>query len=220
MKWWEVLKIALELLDKEKENVPFTEWVWGGGSVLAYRYKHRDSEDVDIFLWNAQLLALFSPRLNENLESMSIRYNEMSHFIKLWIKENAQIDFILAPSLTSSPFTTEEVMGYKIQVETPWEISIKKLFYRSYDLKVRDVIDVVAVLRHEKDRKILFEYSNLLSSRVEEIKDRLKDLRREWEKGVEKLEVYDESLKEVSIINELEEFLSVIDLYRNNELKP
>ena len=210
MKWEHILGIALKVLEKQKEYVPFTEWTWGGGSALAYRYGHRDSEDIDIFFWNAQLLTFFSPRVNEDLEEIAVKYNEMSHFIKVWIRENAQIDFILAPSLTDKPFTTEEVKGYRVQVETPWEIVTKKLLYRSSDLKVRDVIDVVAVLRHEEDRKMLLKSSEIFMPKLKEIKKRMSLLEKEWDRAMKSLIVYDESLESPSIIEELEDFLSFV----------
>ena len=207
LKWESVLKIALKVLERQKEHVPFTEWTWGGGSALSYRYGHRDSEDVDIFFWNAQLLPFFSPRVNSDLEEIAIRYNEMSHFIKVWIGEDSQIDFILAPSLTEEPFTVEEVMGYRIQVETPWEIATKKLLYRSYDLKVRDVVDVVAVLRHREDRERLLRNSDIFAGKVGEIGKRLSYLEKEWDEALKRLVIFDESLKDVSIVKELRDFL-------------
>ena len=207
MKWENVLKIALKVLERQKEHVPFTEWTWGGGSALSYRYGHRDSEDVDIFFWNAQLLPFFSPRVNSDLEEIALRYNEMSHFIKVWIGEDSQIDFILAPSLTEEPFTVEEVMGYRIQVETPWEIATKKLLYRSYDLKVRDVVDVVAVLRHREDRERLLRNSEVFAGKVGEIGRRLSYLEKGWDEAVKRLVIFDESLKDISIVKELRNFL-------------
>jgi len=207
LKWEEVLRVALKILANQKRYVSFKEWTWGGGSALAYRYGHRDSEDVDIFFWNAQLLLFFSPRVNQDLEEVALRYTEMSHFIKLWIREDAQIDFILAPSLTDLPFTVEEVMGFKVQVETPWEVAAKKLLYRSSDLKVRDVIDLVAVLRRKEDREALLRNAKVFRPKIEELRERLAFLKREWDRAVEKLTLYDESLRSPSLIEELEELL-------------
>ena len=48
MKWEGVLKFALAVLERQKDHIPFTEWTWGGGSALSCRYRHRDSEDVDM----------------------------------------------------------------------------------------------------------------------------------------------------------------------------
>ena len=201
------MELALGVLARQKAHIPFTEWTWGGGSALSYRYRHRDSEDVDIFFRDAQALPFFSPRVNGDLERVAIRYSEMSHFIKVWIKEDAQIDFILAPLLTEEPFTVEHVMGRMIQVETPWEIATKKLHYRSCDLKVRDVVDVVAVLRHREDRERLLQNSEVFAGNIAEISKRLDYLEKAWREGVKTLSIFDESLKHASIVEELRSFL-------------
>jgi len=220
LKWESVLEVALKILERQKDYVPFTEWVWGGGSALSYRYGHRDSEYIDIFFRDAQLLTFFSPRVNEDLEEIAIKHNEMSHFIKVWIRDDAQIDFIVAPSLTEKPFTIEKVKGYEIQVETPWEIATKKLLYRSSDLKVRDVVDVVAVLRHKKDRDMLLKSSEVFAPKLREIRKRLALVEKEWDKGMSKLLVYDESLKSPSIVKELEDFLSRVPISKLREPEP
>ena len=162
---------------------------------------------MDIFFRDAQILPFFSPRVNGNLEKIALKYNEMSHFIKVWIAENAQMNFILAPYLTEEPFTVERVMGRAIQVETPWETATKKLFYRSCDLKVRDVVDVVAVLRNREDRERLLRSSEVFAGKIAEIGKRLEYLEKAWRQGMEGLVVLDESLKRASIVEELRDFL-------------
>lgn len=41
--------------------------------------------------------------------------------------------------------------GQSVRVETPTEIVLKKLFYRTELLKVRDVVDVAAVLERDPE---------------------------------------------------------------------
>lgn len=110
MRWKEILRITLDIMEKQRDNVPFSKWMCGRGSALSMRYGHRDSRDVDIFLWDAQLLTLFTPRLNDDLERIANDYNEMSNFVKVWLDNGSQIDFIVAPSLTDEPFEIFEAL--------------------------------------------------------------------------------------------------------------
>ncbi len=55
---------AMEVLDAA--GIPAEEWTFGGGTTLAFRFNHRVSRGVDIFLTDAQLLLLATPRLNAN----------------------------------------------------------------------------------------------------------------------------------------------------------
>lgn len=207
LRWKEILKIALDVLERQKDNVPFSEWMWGGGSALSMRYGHRDSRDVDIFLWDAQFLTFFTPRLNDDLERIARDYDEMSNFVKVWLEGDSQIDFIVAPSLTDDPCEVLEVMGKKIQVETPWETAVKKLFYRATDLKVRDVIDIARILRDRKAEKKVRENFPVFRTRTGLLRKRLREIETEWERGMEGLVVYDRSLADPDVVREVEHFL-------------
>ena len=59
------------------------------------------------------------------------------------------INFIVAPVLTENAIEVKNLFNYKVQIERPVEIVLKKLFYRANELKVRDVVDAVAILRVE-----------------------------------------------------------------------
>jgi len=61
------------------------------------------------------------------------------------------VDLIVAPHLTQDYFVAEIICGRSVRVETPTEIVLKKLFYRTELLKVRDVVDVAAVLKRDPE---------------------------------------------------------------------
>jgi hypothetical protein len=168
--WDKLFEKALYALDAS--GIPESEWTLGGGTALALRFWHRESKDVDIFLTDAQYLTLLTPRLNRMVARMTDDYTEGSSFLKLRFSEG-EIDFIIAPRLTQNPCEVKEIAGRTVQVETPEEIVLKKLFYRAETLKARDVIDVAAVYRERREQ--LLEHASVLASRYE-------SLRRRWEK--------------------------------------
>jgi len=203
MLWRDTLRTAINLI--RHEGIPYSEWTWGGGSALSFRLHHRESVDVDIFFWNAMLLTHFSPRVNALAEKLSKSYTEQSNFIKLYLPDGKQIDFIVSPLLTSKPYTVEVVIGETIQVETPCEIVIKKLFYRAESLKVRDIVDTVAVWECCPDE--LKKEMELIKPKREVIKNRLQILKSVWSREIKNLTIYDESLKK---LHTLQKFESII----------
>jgi hypothetical protein len=92
-------------------------------------YEHRRSRDIDIFLRDPQYLTALSPRLNDHTEALTGRYVEQSNFLKL-IFDGGEVDFIVAPSLTTDPYMIKTVLGTETKVETP-VASDKGLLYPS-----------------------------------------------------------------------------------------
>ncbi|HHW41350.1 MAG TPA: nucleotidyl transferase AbiEii/AbiGii toxin family protein [Syntrophomonadaceae bacterium] len=189
---WEVLfKKALRILDIS--GIPESEWAFGGGSALALYLQHRESKDVDIFLTDAQYLTLLTPRLNRMVSRMTSDYAEGSSFLKLRFPEG-EIDFIIAPHLTQGCCEIKEIAGRSVQVETPEEIVLKKLFYRAETLKIRDVVDTAAVF--EKRRGQLLENASLLASRIESLKRRWEKLKKSYCREASGLRILDPRLAE------------------------
>ncbi len=93
----ELLRMAIGCL--EYANVPPGEWAFGGGTALMFQYWHRESRDVDIFLFNIQYLTALSPRLNDYAEEISVDYKEAANFVKLFVGDR-EIDFTVAPNLS------------------------------------------------------------------------------------------------------------------------
>lgn len=186
--WINLFQKAIVIL--ENAGIAENEWSFGGGSALSLYYNHRESLDVDIFLTDAQHLLLVTPRLNSYIEGIK-DYTEMSNFVKLKM-DKGEIDFILAPHLTEDWYVEKEILCRNIQVETPWEIVIKKLFYRPESLKVRDVIDTAVVLKNEGNKMI--EYGGILASKVEILDSSWKNVKAFYNEEVEKLIIKDESI--------------------------
>lgn len=73
--WKDLLDTAAGILDGA--GIAPEEWSFGGGTALAFRLNHRVSNDVDIFLTDAQLLLLVTPRLNGDVAAMVLRYGRV-----------------------------------------------------------------------------------------------------------------------------------------------
>jgi len=197
----ELFKKALFVL--ECSRIPEGEWAIGGGVALELRFHHRESRDVDVFVTNAQYLLLITPRLNREVFSAVADYTESSNFLKLKFQEG-EVDFIVAPRLTENPCETLKLWGKKVNIESPEEVVLKKLFYRAEALKARDVVDVAAV--YENRRDVLLRFAHLLGPRIETISRRWDKLKEFYEKEAEGLEVLDtDLLKRAPLL--FEEFL-------------
>ena len=120
----ELLRMAIGCL--EYANVPFGEWVFGGGTALMFQYWHRESKDVDIFLFDIQYLTALSPRLNDYAEEISIDYKEAANFVKLFVGDR-EIDFIVAPNLSGYFPVKTSLEGIELLIEQPEEILAKKI---------------------------------------------------------------------------------------------
>ena len=184
--WDKLFKNALRILDDS--GLSEKEWTLGGGTALALRFQHRESRAVDIFLSDAQYITLLTPRLNRTAAGMTDDYTEGSHFLKLRFPEG-EVDFIIAPWLTQNPYEKMEVGTRVIQIETPEEIVVKKIFYRAEALKVRDVIDIAAV--YAKRSEHLLNQAPIVVSRYEDLRNRWAKLQGIYFKEVEGLKILD-----------------------------
>jgi hypothetical protein len=168
--WKALLADALRALDGLR--APFA-WTFGGGSVLAIRYDHRESRDVDIFFPDAQAITFLTPRLNDTTASIARDYVEQSNSLKLSLAAG-EIDFIVAPSLLGLPPVPLAFEGREVPTDATAEIVAKKLFYRAADLKVRDVVDVGVVLA--RDAGVGDAVRSVLASRADALRRRLEAL--------------------------------------------
>ena len=123
---------------------PLPDWTFGGGTALMLRYRHRNSQDIDLFLLDPQWLPILSPERNERIESLVMDYEEGPTWLKL-VLPLGEIDFIVAPALTSRSFELTAIHNQCVAVETPAEIIAKKLHYRGAALRSRDLVDLAVV---------------------------------------------------------------------------
>jgi predicted nucleotidyltransferase component of viral defense system len=151
--WQELLPYALRIIDDIQSHGtsnPF--WTLGGGTVLMFRYQHRLSKDIDIFVPDPQYLGFVTPRLSDVAAAVSTQYVEdQSSYVKL-IRPEGEIDFVAAPNLTQSPFEVWNIGGKTIRVETAAEIIAKKLWHRGDSANARDLFDLSLVIEREPEQ--------------------------------------------------------------------
>lgn len=182
--WQELLPHALRMIEDIKNHGaadPF--WTMGGGTVLMFRYQHRLSKDIDIFVPDPQYLGFVTPRLSDIAASVSSQYVEdQSSYVKL-IRSEGEIDFVAAPNLTLFPFELWDINGQVIRVETATEIVAKKLWHRGDRATARDLFDLSLVIEREPEE--LQKASKYLQKNaaefMQQISDRSRVLRLQFE---------------------------------------
>lgn len=163
----------------------------GGGTVLMLHYNHRVSRDIDIFFNDAQYITYLTPRINDAVAKYTEDYDEQSNFLKLKFGDG-EIDYIVAPALTSSKPVILNIEGITVKTDTPEEIVIKRMFYRAETLKVRDILDIAVTARDKKQE--LLDNSRIFSGKLEIISERLNLISKDYHKLVKTLEVIDHEL--------------------------
>jgi len=150
--WKRLLGSALALLDDLAERgFGAPDFALGGGTVLMMRYRHRLSKDLDLFLHDAQWLALLTPRLNVRAAALSRGYSEQANSLKLALPDG-DVDFIVAGDVTGVGHSQAFRFGGRmIWLESSEEILAKRLYFRAAQLKPRDVFDLVATHRAEPE---------------------------------------------------------------------
>ena len=151
---WEVLfQRALRLADDIQRHGGLADpfWTFGGGTVLMFRYGHRLSKDIDIFVPDPQYLGYVTPRLSDTAASLTEEYTEMpGSFVKLQFEEG-EIDFVAAPNLTDAAWERWEIQGRPVRVETAGEVIAKKMYHRGDRATARDLFDLAMVVEREPD---------------------------------------------------------------------
>lgn len=141
--WAKLLVLALEALDTLPDG---TRWSWGGGTALAIHLNHRLSLDIDIFLPDAQALRLLSPQRNATVRSITGKWQDPGHYIKLEL-DDGEIDFIASGLRTDPGHGPWEFEGRELPLETAAEVLAKKLHWRGSVALARDVFDLAAAWR-------------------------------------------------------------------------
>ena len=123
-----------------------TCWTLGGGTGLFLSLNHRVSYDIDIFLEDPQALKRIAgdPRTKRISDDRQFPGN----YLKL-IRQEGEIDFILASNITEDFFFVYNFEGTHINVETPAEIIAKKIRYRGPTFTIRDIFDFAAAVHHD-----------------------------------------------------------------------
>ena len=150
--WKRLFDIAMPAIDHvfrspQTEGTP--DWTFGGGTALMLQIGHRISFDIDIFVHAARLKS-FSPSINPAAADISTRYQWPGHYLKFELPDG-EIDFLSAPLQTDPGFTWKQLGNRSVAIETPEEIIVKKIRYRSESLKARDAFDLAAIARERPD---------------------------------------------------------------------
>jgi predicted nucleotidyltransferase component of viral defense system len=153
--WKVLLPHALSIIEDIKSHgTPDPFWTLGGGTVLMFRYEHRLSKDIDIFVPDPQYLGFVTPRLSDVAAAVTSQYVEdQSSYVKL-IRPEGEIDFVASPNLTETPFEIWNIEGQHIRVETAAEIVAKKLWHRGDRATARDLFDLSLVIEREPEALI------------------------------------------------------------------
>jgi hypothetical protein len=149
--WEQLFPRALTLIDEISRyggiSDPF--WTLGGGTVLMFRYRHRLSKDIDIFVPDPQYLGFVTPRLSDAAADLTEDYTEQpGAFVKLLFDEG-EVDFVAAPNLLDDAWETWDIGGRAVKVETAAEIIAKKMYHRGDRVTARDLFDLALVIERE-----------------------------------------------------------------------
>ena len=155
--WAQLFRIACDLIRQvNAEQTIISHWTFGGGTAMMLQIAHRESHDIDIFLPDPQLLAYLDPQKRDF--EFEMRPNEYDgdgvKFLKLAFSNVGQIDFIVGPSMTSSPTSRRTIEGEAVDLENIAEIIAKKVYYRGSHIRPRDIFDIAAAAEHHADSVI------------------------------------------------------------------
>lgn len=149
--WQALFPRALILIDEIRKYGGIADpfWTLGGGTVLMFRWRHRLSNDIDIFVPDPQYLGYVTPRLSDTAASLTADYAEaQGSFVKLQFEEG-EIDFVAAPNLLDDAWQVWNIGGQAVKVETAAEIIAKKMYHRGDRVTARDLFDLALVVDRE-----------------------------------------------------------------------
>ncbi|MET3918508.1 hypothetical protein ABID97_005339 [Variovorax sp. OAS795] len=149
--WEKLFPRALMLIDEISRYGGIADpfWTLGGGTVLMFRFHHRLSKDIDIFVPDPQYLGFVTPRLSDTAADLTQDYTEQpGAFVKLQFEEG-EVDFVAAPNLLDDAWETWDIGGRCVKVETAAEIIAKKMYHRGDRATARDLFDFALVIERE-----------------------------------------------------------------------
>ena len=128
-------------------------YAFGGGTALSLCYfHHRLSFDVDIFIYDNQLINYVNPKIYfEDIENFVDDYMSMSHQINMITKDGIYINILSVENLNPKKDNYLKLRKSNILVETPEEIIAKKIIFRKKDNKVRDLFDIAYAIHQNKN---------------------------------------------------------------------
>jgi hypothetical protein len=155
--WEKLFPRALALIDEISRYGGIADpfWTLGGGTVLMFRYHHRLSKDIDIFVPDPQYLGFVTPRLSDTAADLTQDYTEQpGAFVKLQFEEG-EVDFVAAPNLLTDAWETWDIGGRSVKVEIAAEIIAKKMYHRGDRATARDLFDFALVIECEPQQLLV-----------------------------------------------------------------
>jgi hypothetical protein len=167
--WARLFRIACALIRQVNSQQSIIDhWTLGGGTAMMLQIDHRESQDIDIFLSDPQLLPFLDPQKHDfQFETWPTDYHgDGSSFQKLAFEDIGEIDFIVAHALTNKATTKRTIEDEDVDLETVAEIIAKKIHYRGASIKPRDIFDIAAAGEQHADSVIgaLQSYRNAVKS--------------------------------------------------------
>ena len=155
--WQSLFPRALALIDDISRygGIANPFWTLGGGTVLMFRYRHRLSKDIDIFVPDPQYLGFVTPRLSDTAADMTEDYTEQPGMIVKLQFEEGEVDFVSAPNLLDDAWDTWDIGGRAVKVETAAEIIAKKMYHRGDRATARDLFDLALVIEREPQQLLV-----------------------------------------------------------------
>lgn len=150
--WRDLMRPALRIIDSLETNGYGTlDFRLGGGTVLMFRFEHRISKDIDLFIDDAQALSFLSPRLNDAALQEVGDYQEQANSLKL-VLDAGDIDLVVSGTvIPGEPTATLDLEDRRIRLDATAEILAKKILYRAESFKARDVFDLSCALALDPD---------------------------------------------------------------------
>ena len=180
----ELLKRAGEILDRHvtPQTPEQAGWTIGGGTILAARWQHRESEDMDLLVPpDTRTLALAmenNPQFHRELRRAGAREIEIGGFSTITFRRG-RIEMLAAEPEPRAGASKAIVNGKKINVLATTQILTGKFQNRSLRPPVRDLYDLSVAA--ERAPKALAEAVNSLTPKAVQIRlARWKTLRAEY----------------------------------------
>lgn len=210
--WRRLFRIAVDLIDQLEANAGGydVDWSFGGGTAMMIQIGHRESHDIDIFLDDPQLLGFINPSRNTlHFEVVPSDYQgDGLRFQKFAFENLGEVDFIVAGTLTGTPFALREVEGHTVLLETIPEIIAKKVYFRGAEAKPRDIFDIAAAARTQLGAVV--DALSAFPEQVGRTKERLERLNPEFvARAIAQLMIMPDY--EASATDSLERALAVLD---------
>lgn len=208
-KWESLLQSAIDLL--ESSGLNSSQWTFGGGTVLKFKYHHRNSDDIDIFFNDPQLLSFTSPSINDELGDFN-SYKEDLIFNR-FENANGKVDFIASPPITDIK-PHQAYFGEKvIYLDDPLEIVAKKIFYREDSFKERDMFDMAVVYYNDKHK--FLSLSNKLELKINVLQSRMEKIANRVNPFVARECLFEDDLKKFYMENTVALCFECLNLMRN-----